>query len=531
MDELTKIALVGTSKAGASPASESHHPADALFGSEAGSAEETLLLRAGVRAVYRQAGQVGDTSHSAIAPSPPDSKSRGSVRLAGLLENAFTTDSKDLLSEILRQMAGGDVLLPCEVLPLALNAVDAELREQLLPVLGERGRWLSDFHPDWSWARNGAATLGEKDREERTRDWEEGTIRERCQVLTTMRRSDPAEARRWLEPALPKEKAEHRARLVAVLETGLSDADQAFLEAQLDDRSQQVKEVAGKLLALLPQSELAGRMRDRAEAMMSGETKGLLRKRLKLVCEPPEEIDASWERDGISGKPPAGVGKRAFWAESVASCVPPSHWTRKFDSEPESLLEATSDDPFEIALLQGWTFAAARFVARDADSRAWLAPLWKHWADKAGRLEDKGRDRAVQNLRVLLPTMEQDTAESAVLALIEDKSTDVYSLSLLDLLPRPWSAGFSQKYLALARGVLDSSTDNRGYQWGNTLLTAARAIPRESFADALSAWPLQADPTAGQSRWAERETERFHEIIRMRQSLYEELNQSHPSSP
>jgi hypothetical protein len=485
-----------------------------------------LLLRAGVRAVYQQAGHVGDTSHSAIPPSPPDEKSRGSARLAGLLENAFTTDSKDLLCEILRQMAAGEVLLPFEALPLALNATDTEVREHLLPLFGERGRWLSDFHPDWSWARSGAATLGEKGREELARAWEEGTIRERCLVLRTLRRSDPEEARRWLEPALPKEKAEHRARLVAVLETGLSDVDLAFLEAQLDDRSQQVKEVAGKLLALLPQSELARRMRERAEAMLSGDTKGVLRKGLKLVCEPPEEIDASWERDGVSAKPPAGVGKRAFWAESVASCVPPSHWTRKFDAEPETLIEAIEDDPFETALLQGWTIAAARFVARDADSRAWLAPLWKHWAGRAGRLEDKGRGRAFDNLRILLPAMDQKMAERSVLALIEDKSVDVYALSLLDLLPRPWSVSFSQRFLALARSVLESSTDNRGYQWGTTLLTAARAIPRESFATALAAWPLQADPTAGQSRWAEREIEHFHEIMRMRQSLYEELDQN-----
>src|SRR5579872_2834190 len=390
MDELTKIALVGTSKAGASAAIDSRHPTDALLGGEVGSAEESLLLRAGVRAVYRQAGRVADLSPAAIAPSPPDSKSRGSARLAGLLENAFTTDSTDLLCEILRQMAGGDVLLPCEVLPIALNATDSEVREHLLPLLGERGRWLSDFHPDWSWARHGAATLGEKGREELTRAWEEGTIRERCRVLTTLRRSDANEARQWLEPVLPKEKAEHRARLVGVLETGLSDADQAFLETQLDDRSQQVKEIAGKLLSQLPQSELARRMRERAEAMLSGETKGVLRKRLKLVCEPPEEIDQSWERDGVSAKPPAGVGKGAFWAESVMSCVPPSHWTRKFDAEPDALIDATEDDPFETALLQGWTTAAARFVARDPDSRAWIAPLWKHWAGRAARLEEKG---------------------------------------------------------------------------------------------------------------------------------------------
>ncbi len=208
------------------------------------------------------------------------------------------------------------------------------------------------------------------------------------------------------------------------------------------------------------------------------------------------------------------------------SCVPPSHWTRKIDAEPDALIDATEDDPFETALLQGWTTALARFVARDPDSRAWIAPLWKHWAGRAARLEEKGRDRAAYHLRILLPIMDQKTAESSVLALIKDKAIDVYVLSLLDMLPRPWGSGFSQEYLALARGVLSSSADNRGYSWGNTLLTAARALPRESFAAALDAWPLQEDATAGPSRWAEREIERFHEIIRMRQSLYEELNQN-----
>ena len=49
--------------------------------------------------------------------------------------------------------------------------------------------------------------------------------------------------------------------------------------------------------AVCPTRPWPRRMRNRAAAMLSSETKGFLRKKTKLSCAPPEKIDRDWERD------------------------------------------------------------------------------------------------------------------------------------------------------------------------------------------------------------------------------------------
>lgn len=527
MDDLIKIALTGTSKAGTAIAVASDCPSEQLFAEHNSTeTEDTFLLRAGARAVSRQAGRIGDRFPNAIGPSPADEWPRGSARLAGLLQNAFATDSKDLLIEFLRQMRGSRLLLPCELLPQALNMSDVAVREHLLPVLGERGRWLSRFRPDWSWVLSGVATLSGSDRNALQREWDEGTNQQRCRVLRTLRQSSGDEGREWLKPAFAGEKADHRARLLATFEHGLSPADEAFLEECLDDRSKQVKEIAAGLLAQLPASDLAGRMQARADAMLTAGAKGVIRKKLKFTCEPPEQIDSSWQRDGIATKPPSGQGKRAYWTEAVLSAVSPEFWCRKFDAEPVPLIAAVGDDPFETAVLTGWTRAAVRFSRNNSDAAAWLNPLWDRWAAKAARTAGKARSAAYERLQQLIAVMPPADAEASVARLLQAarKSQETESLSLLALLPRPWSENFSREFISAARGVLKSWSDNRSYQWANTLFTAAKAIPRRTFSAALAPWDVkETKQTSGYVQFAVRETDKFCDTIRTRMSFYEEV--------
>lgn len=529
MNELVQMALMGTARMGAAPA-KAHPMVEGLLTNQKDEEpEDALLQRAGLEAVLCQAGRVADEIPTGIEPAPLDAKPCGSSRLAGLLQNAFATDAKELLSEFLGQMAAGGILLPYELLPQALNVTDASVREALAPVLGERGRWLSRFQSDWAWVEAGVATLSGRDKNVLRRTWEEGAIRERVDALATLRQSDAAEARRWLEDVLSKEKADHRARLVSALDQGLSSSDEPFLETCLDDRSSQVKEVAAALLARLPASALAQRMQERADSMLMAERKGVLRKKLKLACVPPEEIDKSWKRDGIAAQAPAGRGKRAYWTETVLSAVPPSHWPQRFESPATALIEAIEDDPFESAVLSGWTRAAASFAGADTDSTAWLAPLWEYWAKKAERMQGQGRADAMRHLENLITAMPPAEAEKSVEHVVAAarKGTDAHALSLLSLLHRPWSAEFSNRYIGWVREVLKSSADNRSYQWANTLFIAAKSIPPASFAVALAPWEVMTDKS---SNWythaGERETERFCEIIRMRQSFCAEVGQS-----
>jgi hypothetical protein len=522
MDALTQLALTGTKHGGATPAPDDH-PADALFARGQGDAEGDLLLRAGSRAVVHQAGYVPRSDIAGVPAAPPDVQPCGAKRLAGLLQNALTTDAKELLGEFLRQMSAHGRLMPHELLPQALNVSDVELRERLLPVLGERGRWLASLNPEWSWVSSGVATLSGDDRDAVRREWVDGKIRERCRALGVLRMSDAAEGRTLLEATFKQEKPDHRAEFVTVLATGLGPEDESFLESCLDDRSSQVREAAAALLARLPQSGLAGRMLARADGMLAMVIEGKIFKKKKLTCNPPEEIDKTWERDGIAAKAPGGRGKRAYWAECVLSAVPPAHWVRKFGAEPAALITAIEDDTFDVAVLTAWTRSAVSFAGGESD--AWLRPLWERWAGRAERLSGKPAEESFAQLQTLLPAMPRGDAERGVLQLLETgEGEGSEPLALLARLPRPWSPEFARKYLSLARRVIQRSTDNAAYQWASSLFTAGKAIPRDVFGEALSPWDVKAtEPSTWHIQAIERETVRFTELVQTRRAFYEDV--------
>ena len=526
MEELTKVALTGTSRAGQTSLAVSDGVGVELVNQLKSDPEDTLLLQAGVQTVGEQAGRLAISDVPAISPAPSDSQASGSRRLAGLLQNAFATNSKDLLAEFLRQMQGGGLVLPPDLLPTALDVSDANLREQLLPVLGERGRWLSEFRPEWKWVRTGVASLSGRDRDVLQTEWEHGTIRDRCQVLSTIRRADAEEGRTWLEATFAGEKAEYRARLLGTFEHGLSADDEEFLEAALDDRSTQVQAVAVELLSRLAESALANRMRTRGEAMLSQVPDTDRACGFQLQCDPPEKLDKTWKRDGIASKPPSGQGKRAYWTEAVLSTIPPSHWEAKFNASPEDLIQAVRGGTFDRPILKAWVTAAVRFIGSESQSSDWLTPLWNYWAGLADRLKGKGREEAFAQLHTILPMMSPTQIETTFVPLLEKTAADhaLEITSLLGFIPQPWGEKLGRTYLSVVRPILKASTRNASYQWSNTLFTAAKALPREVFEDALQEWEVAA---AEKSTWHSqsilKETERFQEIIRTRQSFYEEV--------
>ncbi|WP_166821581.1 DUF5691 domain-containing protein [Thalassoroseus pseudoceratinae] len=526
MDDLTKVALAGTSRGRLSSQTLNDGLGAELVSQLESDSEDTLLLQAGVQTVCEQAGRISSREVQPISPAPAESRNCGSRRLAGLLQNAFATNSKELLAEFLRQMQGGGLVLPPDLLPTALDASDANLREQLLPVLGERGVWLSEFRPEWSWVRTGVASLSGRDRDVLQTEWEHGTIRERCQVLRTIRRADPSEGRTWLESTFSQEKAEFRARLLGAFEHGLSANDEEFLEAALDDRSTQVQSVAAYLLSQLTESAFATRMHERAEAMLSKTPDADRECGFQLVCNPPEKIDKAWKRDGIASKPPTGQGKRAYWTQTVLATIPPLHWVTRFDSAPEHLIQATRGGTFDRPILKAWTTAAARFVASDPKSGEWLTPLWNYWADLADLLKGKGREEAFSQLHIILPIMSAMQIEETFVPFLQKtaKNQALEMTGLLGFVPQPWSEKLGRAYLNAVRPILKASSRNSSYQWSNTLFTAAKALPREVFEEALAGWEVAAAESSGwHAKAIVKETERFQDIIRTRQSFYEEV--------
>ena len=519
---MTAIALAGTARHPAAGDRDVAHAAEALIPADAAAdAEALFLLRAGVHAVYAAAGQVPQVVPAAVQPAPADAAPYSSIRLMGLLQNAMATDAKLLLADFLAQMHGTGLLAPPELLPDLLNMADAEVRTQLLPVLGERGRWLARLNPAWDWVQAGGEILNADDEQTLQREWDEGTIANRCRVLATWRGADPDAARERLAAAFPREKADYRVRLLRTLAANLSISDEPFLERCLNDRSTNVRDVAVAFLVTIPTSALAGRMRTRGDAMFDVATQKRLWKGLKLGCAPPQNIDKAWERDGVPKQAPPGRGKRALWAEIVLSCVSPTHWTTQFAATPQILIKAVQTDTFAEPVLSGWTNAAVRFAATNVGCAAWFVSLADHWSAAAVQLRGEAQRSAFGHLGRLLPVMPAAESERIVAGLLETAVREHQTVYLLAELARPWSSEFGRAYLRLANAALGNSNDGTAYWWANSLPMAARALPRELFAAAQTAFDTESGAaTRGANA---RGIERFHDLLRLRQSFFDEL--------
>jgi hypothetical protein len=524
MDELLKTALVGTARHPGPPLDPGHEAEALLATLPPDDQEHHLLMRVGVRSLYQQCGQIARHNVPKLEAAPGAGLTLLSRRWVDVLRQAMLSNNTELLLEFLRALKETQVDVPHELLPVALGLSDREVREALLPVLGDRGRWLSQFDPAWGWVTRGVALLSSKDHAALQESWEEGQFSERCQALSLLRQSQPEEARQWLEQVLPKEKAERRAVLVEQLLTGLTLNDEPLLERLLDDRSDQVRVATAVLLRKLAGSQFIQRMLDRGEHVLRVDPKA---KPFKLTCTPPEEIGKDWMRDGI---PTVGTGrgKRAVWATMVLSSIPLRFWNDRFGKESAELVAAIQQDDYAEDVLLSWTRSLCGFGMQSPRDTAWAEVLWQVAVDLIAAKKGKSVPEDLHRLASLVQVMPGAIAERKIEPFLRGELKYTQALALtLPVLPRPWSPGFAQAYLRQARQVLKSAPVDQAYEWLKTLEPAARALPRGSFAAALAPWDAE---RPGEKSWTAsaiaQAVDRFTDLVRVRQSFYEELQKA-----
>ncbi len=520
MNELTRIAIAGTAKL-STTLPPGGTPLDDDWNSLGLEPERALLLRAGADATTRLAGYVAPSSLPVPQPAEDEELSECSNTVAQMLTQLLTTPRSPILIEVLTLLAERRRRLPPVMLPKILEVNDPLVREAIRPVIGERGRWLSQFNPAWRWAAQGidaelpANILA---------IWEQGTMEERLAVLERVRVERPAEASEWLEQVWRVEKANFRQQALEVFQQGLSLDDQPFLERALDDRSQNVRERAAALLVSLPDSALVDRMRVRADAMLQftpPAPTGRIQKFLRSVTASsaqgtfavtlPEKLDKSWQRDYISEDPPTGIGRLTWWFMQVIANVPPSHWETRWNTRPAELIAtAVADSEYGLPILKGWSEAAIRYR-----EPAWALALWHVWLGMKTKDSFFGqhRIRFLEELVAGLPPQQANnlaTEQFTRARLAED-----VHLALIRALPAPWTPTFGALFLESAYPFVTSKI---AYNWQDALSTAAIALPPQNFALAFERYGAFRDKPGG---W---QIADFLDTLETRQRFYEEIN-------
>ncbi|MGH9009250.1 MAG: DUF5691 domain-containing protein [Acidimicrobiia bacterium] len=351
---LLAAALVGTARRPPPRALD----LDIVLGSdEASDPAAVLLAEAAVLSAYRRAGRLpAGSPRNLPPPAEPDERPAVSTTAVEVLELVLSGEVPIpggvalLAGQWLDGAARAGRRLPARLLPrlLDLGSANPALQTALRTVVGPRGRWLAGHHDRWGWASRETVD----DLEAAAQRFATAAKAERPAILEGVRRADATRGRDLLSSTWKGDPATERAALLAVLAVELSDDDEPFLEAALDDRSSGVRQAAIDLLARLPASRRAARMAERLQALVRhGDAQGgvlsVLRgqgRRSSLSFAPLEELDVSARRDGINDAAPAGMGVSAWRLAQLVAGAPLSFWTEHVGLSPaETAALATAD--------------------------------------------------------------------------------------------------------------------------------------------------------------------------------------------
>ncbi|MCB9759680.1 MAG: hypothetical protein H6739_07545 [Alphaproteobacteria bacterium] len=484
MEALLRQALLGTAQLPGAP--EAPPPLDALVAQEA-DAEWRLLLAAGAWASWRRAG------HRALPapPAPPPAQDQDdrpcSPAAEALLLPMLQGQGAELLPEALDRLIQAQQCVSPALLPDALSQAQPLLQEKMRQVLGARGRWLAAQNPRWSWAvatpaAPGVAALRAL--------WEEGSPEERVDALEQLRHQDPTQARVWLRERWTEERAEGRARLLAAMLTGLSMADEPFLETLLDDRSARVRARAATLLSRLPGSQLVARMRARTLPLLQRRRGGVISRLVgpqsMIAVRLPDRFGPDMARDGLTEKGELGLGPRSWWLVQALGCVPPDHWAQHLDLPPDVLLEQLDADQW--AVVEGLSRAAVLHEAA-----RWILPL-RRWWDAPDERGARPRARVDHWLDALIPHLPLHDATRLACDLLQrpDLSDANRLAATLEALPRPWPTPVGRAWLTALKADLPriaGSVRQELAWWELSIADAGPALPLALVADARPSLP------------------------------------------
>jgi Family of unknown function (DUF5691) len=475
-DELVSVALLGTDRR--PPAVEGLPEAVRAQLDTSAGPPRLLLDAAALSAAYRRAGRTPlrgpEPLPAATTDNRPVPRQAAVRRLASMLAGAHGT----VLPEWLRVLHERGWRVPPEFLPALadLTRGRTELRAAVRAAAGPRARWLAGLNPDWSFLDEGVAEGNDV--------WAHGSPAQRRQWLLETRRADPDAARNALAATWASEPATIRADLLAVLADGLASADEEFCEGALDDRAAEVRRVAAGLLGALPGSAYGKRMAGRVRACLT--VRRLPLRREVLVVTLPDECDDGMRRDGISPRPPQGVGERAWWFSQLVAAAP-------LPASPDDYLglEVEGCDP---ELLHA-ALAAAVVRERSAD---WARALLR---------TDPAAGHRTSELVAVLPRGDWAATVSGLRTVVDPAE-------VVGGLPQPWPPNLAMMLL----DVLAAAAPDRS--WARLASITARSVPPEVLAadHPLIRRPDDQDDT--EDTWRRR----LAETLVFRRDMYEELS-------
>lgn len=351
---LSKTALLGTHRETVPQFTTSPTPLDQLLSQTKGETPElSLLLMAGLVTLYEENGRL-PTQH--VSPNqlttPSNTRSAAPDAVKPYLNEMLFGKHSVLLSDFLIALNDAGFQLPRQYLPNLLDkgAKLHKIRPALLPVLGEVGQYLAAQNPAWHYAAADIFTW-----EGALRYWQANENVKRIAMFKLLREKNTAVARRLLDTQWRSVTDLTRHKLIQAMTVNISMEDEPFLEAALDDRNHLVRKNAAELLAHLPDSRFARRMRQHAQQFMGWH-------RGKIKVQFPETLTPAMLRDGIPRyNERLNISRfRTQQLSYLVGCTPLVFWTESWDVSVKQIVDSLGSSKWPRTILSGLTTAARR---------------------------------------------------------------------------------------------------------------------------------------------------------------------------
>jgi hypothetical protein len=461
---VVSAALLGTERQPFTPPTAPHRLGEVLSSLGERHPESALLSAAAILALHQQTGRLPE--NLPIAPEHPCEATdlpRCSPRAARFLHLMLQGEYGPVLPEWLAVAAQAGQRVPELHLPtlLDLGRQQRHLREAILLVLGQRGRWLAAQNPDWSYA----VEL------ETEADWETGSIAARSLFLQHLRTRNPDRARELLSSCWSQEAASDRVRFLESFYTGLSMADEPFLEDVLNDRSKEVRRIAADMLSRLPDSRLCQRMTERLQPLVQLKLQAGKVKDIDITL--PETCDTAMQRDGIEPKPQSRIGQHAWWLQQIIAATPLHFWQHSQSSDIPALLQLANGHEWRKALVEGWLLATQR-----QGNKEWGQAFLHHSTDYPQDI-----------LRQLLDFLTSEQRQSLACTLIRKTGMSSSAQNIVLVLAQsrePWSEELTRSVLESLNQHGNINDYTRQWQVREQLKAAVLCIPPRFLPEATT---------------------------------------------
>lgn len=480
LKELASRALIG---------SERHPPKPIDCGGELGRllkeiatesvpVETQVLRSAGALKLYAlSAYEAPKCAVSLTAPSSVEQLNEiTSAELTTCLQQIIENGPLGLIKEILQLLIKTNHCLPTKLLPTYLDfgKANSHFKSDISKIAGQRGAWLAQFNSSWSYVNNHLQQLDKN-------MWENGNQEQRLLYIVNLRTHNPDEARDLISQVFSELDARERAKLLEVFYIGISDKDEAYLTAQLGDRSKEVRSTIALLLSHLPNCAFVIRQQNRILGYLKQERK-LIRRH--WVLEPPEVFSAEWSADTIEEKrhQSEGLGPRAWWLYQMARNVPLTWWEEQTKLSAEDLLTWAIGSDWSLALLRAWH----QGLIREKNA------LWAEAFLKKMPLKDYPIDNL--ELIFLLP---QKTRETYLVSILNGHEQNHRHGGILEYMVQhalqkgeTFSSEFSNNILKLTKKYLADPKSSYDYALRQSLVDFVCLIPMDCFNVATQGWPV-----------------------------------------